>query len=118
MRSLRPTRSSRRTSVLTGRILPRPGRDLLRVRDDLAAVEDQNRNEGLTGQPLALLAATRYVWQRRKAVNLRHLRRMAGCGQRVMRHLARVRRRAPRTAPPRPRDGKCPPADVELQDLF
>src|SRR5438128_305731 len=108
--------ASRRSAGPAGRVLPRPGRDVLRVLDDLTVVEDQYWNPALAGQPLDLLATARDVGQRCEAVGLHHLWRVAGFLQRVVGVLARVRPRPPRAATPRPRNGERPPADVELHD--
>ena len=92
----------------------RPGDDAFRLLDDLAVVEDEHRNKALVGQPLDLLATARDVRQRRKAVRLHDVWRVAGFLQRVVGLLARVCVRAPRARPPWPRVGKRSPADGEL----
>src|SRR4051794_23793224 len=75
------------SSYPVGRVVARPGRNLLRVLDDLAVVEHKHRDEALAGQPLDLPAPARYVRHLRKAIDLDDLRRMAGVLQCVVRDL-------------------------------
>jgi hypothetical protein len=70
---------------------PCPPDDVARAGYELAVIEDKHRNEALSSKPPDLLATRRQVGQLPKAVDPYYFGRMAGLGQRVVGHLARVR---------------------------
>jgi len=104
-------------SSAAGGIITRPGRDIPRVLDYLAVVEDEHRNEALPGHSPDLLATVGDVGLRRPPVGLHHLGRVAGLLQRVVCDLARVAAGAPSAITSGPGDWKRSPADVELHGL-
>ncbi len=93
-----------------------PGGNLVRVGDDLPVMENENRHVTLTGQALGFPAALGEVRQKGEAVRPHNLRGVPGLPQRVVGLLAGVGAGPPRRTPPRPRDGKCSPADVEFHE--